>query len=329
MAEKTGRYLIVGAGAIGAFLAAQWTLAGVATVLVARGRALEAIARDGVRVRRPHGDEIVRVEVVGALADAQPTAADVVVLAVKSQDAESALTQIAWLPLADGTGLVADLPILTLQNGLATEDLALRRFRRVIGVSVAIEASHLEPGVVVATSYPLVGLVWLGAYPFSDPDAEAKHSAAFRAGGFATWVEPDIAAAKRRKLIGNLHNGVEVFDSEPDELEAALRAVRAEARALFDELGLPVAPPTADARLEIETVPGHSSGLSTWQSFARGASSEGDYLNGEVTWLARRHGRTAPLNEAVQRGLGALAARGGKPGEMSLADVLGGRVSVG
>lgn len=322
MTEPAGRLVVVGAGAIGALLAAQWTLAGVPAVLVARGRALDVIARDGVRVRRPDGDDVVRVAVAASVADARPSTGDVVVLAVKSQDAEAALADIAWLPLADDAGVVADLTVLTLQNGLAAEDLALRRFRRVVGVSVAVEASHLEPGVVVSPSHPRVGLVWLGAYPVADPAAEERFRRMFEAAGFASWIEPDIAAAKRRKLIGNLHNGVEVFRATPDELETTLHALRAEAAALFAELGLAVAPPPHGAHLDIGTVPGHTRGLSTWQSFARGASSEGDYLNGEVVWLARRHGRTAPLNEAVQRGLGALAARGGRPGETTLADVL-------
>ena len=66
-------------------------------------------------------------------------------------------------------------------------------------------------------------------------------------------------------------------------------------------------------------MPGHEPGhLSTWQSFARGTSSEVDFLSGEVALIARRHGIDAPLNAAVARELGALAARGGRPGEIGL-----------
>ena len=67
------RYIVIGAGALGALLTAQWTLARVPAVLVARGRALEVIARDGVRVRRPEGDEVIAVDVVGSVAEARPT----------------------------------------------------------------------------------------------------------------------------------------------------------------------------------------------------------------------------------------------------------------
>ena len=314
------RYLVVGAGALGALLAAQWTIAKVPVTLVARGGSYEAIRRSGVRVRRPDGDEVVAVEVVASIAEAEPLPSDTVVLAVKSQDAESAVAQIAWVPLADGSGFVADLPILTLQNGLASEDIALRRFARVIGVSVAIPASHLEPGVVVSPAEPVVGVAWIGGYPAPIPGEEERHRGAFAQARFAALIEPDISAAKRRKLIANLRNVVDVFDAPLEEQEYAEAELAEEARRVFEAAGLAVAPPSWNApRLEIGEVPGHEPGhLSTWQSFARGTSSEVDFLSGEVALVARRHGLQAPLNAAVARELGALAARGGRPGEASL-----------
>src|SRR4051794_3072549 len=215
------RYIVVGAGALGALLAAQWTIANVPVTLVARGAALEAIARDGVRVRRPEGDEVIQVDVVGSIAEARPLPSDTIVLAVKAQDAEAAIAQIAWVALAHGSGVVADLPILTLQNGLATEEVALRRFDRVIGVSVGIPASHLEPGVVVSPARPVVGVAWIGGYPFSQPAEEERHRVAIARAGFAALIEPDIAAAKRRKLIANLRNVVDVFDASLEEAEYA------------------------------------------------------------------------------------------------------------
>lgn len=314
------RYIVIGAGALGALLAAQWTTAKQPVLLVARGASLEVISRHGVRVRRPEGDQSVDVAVVGSMADAEPTFSDTLVLAVKSQDAEAVLAEIAWVPLVDGRGVVADLPILTLQNGLATEDSALRRFDRVIGVSVGIPASHLEPGVIVSPARPVVGVAWIGGYPHSIPGEEERHRVAFARAGFAAVIEPDIAAAKRRKLIGNLRNVVEVFDTTLEEREHAEGALADEARRVFAAAGLAVAPPPWDApRIEVAAVPGHEPGhLSTWQSFARGTSSEVDFLSGEIALIARRHGQEAPLNAAVARELGSLAARSGRPGALRL-----------
>ena len=143
---------------------------------------------------------------------------------------------------------------------------------------------------------------------------------AFAQAGFAALIEPDIAAAKRRKLIANLRNVVDVFAATDEEREYAERALADEARRVFNAVGLEVAAPPWDApRLEVAEVPGHESGhLSTWQSFARGTSSEVDYLSGEIAFLARLHDLAAPLNAAVARELGLLAARHGAPGALPL-----------
>ncbi|MGL1297115.1 2-dehydropantoate 2-reductase N-terminal domain-containing protein, partial [Vibrio parahaemolyticus] len=74
---------------------------------------------------RPRGDETVLVDVVGSIDEAEPAEGDSVVLAVKAQDAEQALAAIAWRPLSGG-GAVADLPVVTLQNGLSAEAIAAR-----------------------------------------------------------------------------------------------------------------------------------------------------------------------------------------------------------
>jgi hypothetical protein len=73
----------------------------------------------------------------------------------------------------------------------------------------------------------------------------------------------------------------------------------------------------------VEPVPGHVGGrLSTWQSFARGTSSEIDYLNGEIVRLGRRHGVPTPVNERLQRLLGAVSVAGQGPGVEGLDGLL-------
>ena len=263
---------------------------------------------------------MVEVDVVGSIAEARPTLSDTMVLAVKSQDAEAAIAAIAWVPLDDGRGVVADLPILTLQNGLATEDAALRRFDRVIGVSIGIPASHLEPGVVVSPGRARRRSRMDRRLPARRCRARRSATAwRFARARFAALIEPDIAAAKRRKLIANLRNVVDVFDATIEEQELAERLLAEEARRVFADARLPSRPRRGMRLASMGDVPGHEPGhLSTWQSFARGTSSEVDYLSGEIALIARRHGLEAPLNAAVARELGALAARGGRPGEVAL-----------
>lgn len=328
------RYVVIGAGAVGALLAAQLRLAQVDTVLVARGANLAAIKANGLLVRRPDGNDTVPLHVVGGPDELRLTTRDVLVLTTKTQDAEEVLARWAWLPVhaddVDGPGeptlLAADLPILTFQNGLATEDLALRRFGRVYGVSIGVAASHLVPGEVVSPSYPVIGIAWLGRYPDqADPAAEA-YAADLRRAGYEVDAVPDVSAWKARKLLGNVGNGLDVLDGAPEAKQQARRLLVAEADAVFAAAGIstPVDAPSLGAgALIVEPVPGHTPGrLSTWQSFARGASSEVDYLNGEIVRLGRRHGVDTPANERLQRLLGALSHSGRGPGTAGLDGLL-------
>ncbi|MCE0535592.1 NAD(P)-binding domain-containing protein [Kineosporia rhizophila] len=321
------RYVVIGAGAIGALLAAQLELAGKSVVLVARGANLEAIRAGGVRVRRPRSTEQVRVPVVGGPQELHLTHQDVLVLATKTQDAEPVLAGWAWLPVSDEHGrptlLAADLPLLTFQNGLATEDLAVRRFGRVYGVSIGVAASHLTPGEVVSPSYPIVGVAWLGRYRAADPgDEGAQFARDLREAGYDVSLVEDVRAYKARKLLLNLANGLGVLQGSDTEREQARALLVPEARAVFAAAGIEVAP-EATAHLVVEEVPGHVGGnLSTWQSFARGSSSEVDHLNGEIVRLGRLHGVPTPANERLQRLLGAQAAAGLPPDTNRLSDLL-------
>ncbi|MDY0911943.1 ketopantoate reductase family protein [Rathayibacter festucae] len=316
----SGRFLVIGGGAVGSVLAAQLHLAGLPVVLVARGEHLRLLRENGLRVRRPAGDEIVRLPVAGGPAEAAPARGDVLVLAVKAQDAEAALAEWAWTPLAGG-GAGAELPMLTLQNGLATEDSALRRFAAVYGVSIGIAASFLVPGEVVSPSFPTVGVLWIGRHPdAADPRAE-EFAAILRGAGFAARAVPDIGAWKARKLLANAANGLDLFEGPADQRAAAREQLVAEARAALAANGLAVASDDG-TRLAVDPVPGHTAGrLSTWQSAARGTSSEIDHLTGEIVLLARRAGVPAPANERLQLLLG-LHGSAAAAEPLPLADLL-------
>lgn len=309
------RFVVVGAGAVGALLAAQLHTHGIETVLVARGRNLEAIRADGLTVHRPEGSETVRVPVAGAPAEVGLGRDDIIVVATKTQDADSVLAEWAWQPLPDG-GVAAELPIVTIHNGLAAESAALRRFARVHGATMWIAASHLAPGEVVSPSWPTVGIVWIGPLGQATSPESAAIAAVLSGAGYRAHEVPDIAGVKAHKLIGNLSNALDLFEGDEGEIGAVREALVAEARAAYAAAGIrPVDPsashPVSVADLDIRPVPGQATGRrSTWQSFARGTTSEVDFLNGEIVLLGRLHGSPTPVNERVQHVLGALAAEG-------------------
>ncbi|WGL52033.1 2-dehydropantoate 2-reductase N-terminal domain-containing protein [Nocardioides sp. BP30] len=312
------RYVVIGGGAVGGALAAHLVPAGHEVVLVARGEHGKRIAADGLRVRRPAGTETVDVPVAAGPDDLELRAGDVLLLTVKTQDAETALAQWAWQPVTGATGgedgstaatAATALPILTFQNGLATEDLALRRFRRVYGAVAAIAAGYVTPGEIVSPSVDPAGLFWIGRHPGGSDELQESIVADLRGAGFAAFSVTDIGAQKAAKLLGNLsQNGLALLEGSAEERGRAEQALREEAVAVFAAAGVALPPGGALDRhgvtLQVGDVPGYRSLGSTWQSFARGTSSEIDYLNGEVVLLARRAGVPAPLSERLQELLG-------------------------
>src|SRR4051812_40710657 len=74
------RYLILGAGAVGSAIGGRLTAAGRDVVLIARGAHLEALQRDGLRLREPERDETIPVTAVDSPAAAEPRPGDVAIL---------------------------------------------------------------------------------------------------------------------------------------------------------------------------------------------------------------------------------------------------------
>ncbi|MDQ0456728.1 ketopantoate reductase family protein [Rhizobium paknamense] len=320
------RYIIIGAGAVGASLAAQFHAAGLAYILVGRGRQIDHIAGHGLSYRRPDGQKTVRLTT--AHADTPPPLRpdDVLLLTVKTQDAEAATAFWAWQPV-EGGGVSADLPLVTFQNGLASEDIALRRFSRVYAASIKVPARFTEIGEVVVGGAPQPGIITLGRYPGGlDPTAKSIGTD-LAAAGYLTEVSEDIRRWKAAKLLHNVTNVVELFANVNARSQEAIAALSGEARVILQAAGFD---PAAEEERRVDISGWHvaeNSGIergqqSTWQSFARGASSEVDYLNGEIVRLARLHGLAAPFNAAFQQAAALLARDGGKPGTVALEAVL-------
>ena len=105
----TTKFLIVGAGAIGAYIGARMGFAGLDVTLFARGPHLRAMQQNGVQVRDKEGNFAARPRVVGSLEEAG--IADVVFLGVKAHS----LTQVA--PQLNSV-LGTDTTVVSTQNGV-------------------------------------------------------------------------------------------------------------------------------------------------------------------------------------------------------------------
>jgi 2-dehydropantoate 2-reductase len=215
-----------------------------------------------------------------------------------------------------------------VQNGVANEEEALRRFGRVYGVCPMLPAAHLEPGVVLAYGEPNSGILDLGRYPSGVDDTAEQMAAAFDRSRLASRAEPRIMRLKYRKLLLNLGNALEAAtghdvrrtDLYPQAVDEALACYRA---AGIDCASEAEDRARRDGTMRHGSIAGRErSGGSTWQSLARGTGvSEIDWLNGEIVLLGRRHGVPTPVNAALQRIANRLARDRVPAGSLSVDDL--------
>jgi 2-dehydropantoate 2-reductase len=319
------RLVILGAGAIGGVVGGFLARANREVLLVARGAHLVEIQTRGLRVETPDEAFVVHPPVVDARSSIDWRAGDVVLLAVKTQDAATALRELA---------APAHVPIVCLTNGVEAERIALRHAREVYGAYVMMPGTYLTPGVVRTWASPVPGAIDVGRYPDGTGEHADELAGELLVAGFASEVRTTIMRWKRGKLLSNLANGAEALSGPAARTSDVAERARREGRACFAAAGLSCTTEAEDAArregLLSKPIAGATrEGGSTWQSLARGASAlETDYLNGEIALLGRLHGVPTPVNEALQR-LAAEAARAGiKPGSMPIDELIA-RVDAG
>jgi 2-dehydropantoate 2-reductase len=138
------RITVIGAGAVGGYYGGMLARAGHDVAFVARGAHLAAIRQRGLTVRATRGEFTVRPHVVHPGEAATP--AELVMLAVKTYDNQSALQLLDPLTASDGV-------VLTLQNGVDSpmEAAGVVGAARVLGGAAYIAAAIASPGVIEQT----------------------------------------------------------------------------------------------------------------------------------------------------------------------------------
>lgn len=314
------RYIIYGAGAIGGVIGGRLAQHGRDVVLIARGDHLAAIQRGGLVLESPNERLTLPVGAVGAPAAIDWREGDAVILAMKTQDTEAALNQLALVAPASS-------PIVCAQNGVENERLASRRFANVYAQAVMLPATHLEPGIVQANSgSAITGILDTGRYPAGADPFAAQFTADLEASGFSSKPDPAAMRKKYAKLLMNLGNAYQAACADGDR--SVVAEARAEGVACYLAAGIDFASEDEDrARrgdlVRISPIAGQRrSGGSSWQSLARGHRTiEADYLNGEIVLLGALHGVPTPVNRVLQRVANRLAAAGSPPGGMTLKEL--------
>jgi len=306
------RIAVIGAGAIGCTIGALLSRAGQDVTLIGRPKQVAAICSGGLHIDGALGKFTVQIPVAEQL-DFRP---DLVLLAVKTQDVVTAV-QVS-LPL------LTDTPLVTLQNGLRSDDLVagVLPHHQIVSAVVSIIATYLTPGTVTIIS---PGSLVIG-HPFAATEPLLPMVAEILNHAIPTQISANIRGAHWLKLLVNVNNALpaitnrtvqEVY-ADPYLSQLMIRLLR-EGLAVVQRAGIKLEslpdvsvalirllgrlPVKLAARLTAAKVRRTVSTLpvlgSTLQSLRRHRSTEIDYLNGEIVRLGTEVGVPTPLNAMV------------------------------
>jgi 2-dehydropantoate 2-reductase len=237
---------IVGAGAIGGYLGAKLTRAGVDVVLIARGAHLTAMRTNGLRVIEGDDDFVAHpacTDDLGVVGEA-----DAVFLTVKAHSLAGIAPQLS-------AALGPDTAIVTGQNGIPWW-----YFQRYEGPLAGVHIESLDPGGVAARTIPIervIGcVIWPAAetiepgviqhiegtrFTLGEPDGTKSArcqalSAALIKGGLKAPVSTHIRREIWLKLLGNVaFNPLSALTRATLDRITGLPETRAVARAVMTE----------------------------------------------------------------------------------------------
>ncbi len=300
------RVVVLGAGAIGAYVGAALARGGTDVTLIARGAHGAAMAADGVRVLSPRGDFSAHPPVTSDLSAI--AGAEVVFVGLKAYSLPGIAPSIGPL-LAPGAAVIwaqNGIP-WWYQPGLDSVDPG--------GVIAASVPAEHNVGCVVYSSTEIVAPGVIKhiegtRFTIGEPDGSVSQrcreiSAALAAGGLKAPVESRLADQIWLKLVGNVaFNSVTALTRAtlgelgwlPSMVEL-LRAMFGECALVAERLGVRF-PVPLERRLQAGLAVGDHK-TSMLQDLEAGKRLEVGCLTGAVVELAARHGIEVPHVRAI------------------------------
>lgn len=298
------KFLIAGAGAIGAYIGARMANAGFDVTLYARGQHLRAMQEHGVQVRGAEGDFVARPRVVGSLDEVGPV--DVVFLAVKAHGLPQLAPQLAPV-------LGPETTVVSTQNGIPWwyfqgfggqwEGLRLERVdpggvissaieaRRVIGSIVYLATEITAPGVIQHIEGNRISL---GEPDGSRSDRLRQIAEVLIASGLRSPITTRLRHEIWVKVLGNaslnpvsaLTRATIVRMVRDPGVCSVIRSIMEEVQAVSNKLGMEL-PITIDQRIAgAEKVGEHKTSM--LQDLEAGRQMELEALVGAVVELGER-----------------------------------------
>ena len=320
------RICVYGAGAIGGLMAAWLARSGHDVSVVARGAQLDAIRRDGLRVRSKSGTDSFRIK---AESDpAQLGAQDYVLVTVKAQSLTSVAETISPL-------LGKDTSVVTAMNGvpwwffhgMKRPDTRLESLdpggklsraiptERVVGCVIHLAASTPEPGVI---SHNMGAKLILGEPGGKNTVRTERIARALAEAGFEIAVTSTIEKEFWVKLLGNVSfNPVSALTVttadqliQNQEVKAYMIEIMREVLAIGRAVGVDAAI-DPEARIDMARALGRFK-TSMLQDLEAGKALEIDGLLAGTLEIARKAGVRAPFTESL---FGLIRARAQSTGQ--------------
>jgi 2-dehydropantoate 2-reductase len=309
------RFLIAGAGAIGAYIGARMANAGFDVTLFARGPHLRAMQEHGVQFKSSEGDFVARPTIAGSLEEVGPI--DVVFLGVKAHGLPQLVPQLRPV-------LGPDTTVVSTQNGIPWwyfqgfggewEGLRLERVdpggvisssieaRRVVGSIVYLSTEISSPGVIQHIEGNRISL---GEPDGSRSDRSRKIAEALIASGLRCPITTRIRHEIWVKVLGNaslnpvsaLTRATLVQMVRDPGVSTVIRNIMQEVEAVSHKLGMEL-PVSIDQRMAgAEKVGEHKTSM--LQDLEAGRPMELEALVGAVVELGERVGLSMPYTRTV------------------------------
>ncbi|HET7059620.1 MAG TPA: 2-dehydropantoate 2-reductase [Nitrospiraceae bacterium] len=288
--------LMVGAGAVGGFFGARLAMHNPNVSFLLRPNTLAAVKQHGLTIRSADGTFTVRPQVASDVR--RLPRPELIVLGVKAHDLDEVLNQIEPV-------LTEKTVILTLQNGIDTEDRLRARIQRdcVVGGVAYIYSRIAEPGVI---EHYKKGAVAIGELMGNESERLLAIRDLFTAAGIPCHLSKDIRRTKWEKMCWNcVFNPITVLIDDHvakaldhPEMMGVIRQIVGEVAAVSAamKVPLPLDMPERVVKATQEIRDIHTSMYDDWKA---GRRTEIDYLNGFIVRKGRDLGIPTPVNEAL------------------------------
>jgi 2-dehydropantoate 2-reductase len=331
--ESHTRYIIYGAGAVGAAVGGRLLEAGARVEFIARPVYAEAI-RQGITISQEGKETFFKAPAVSAANQLQYGEGDVVIFAMKSQVMEEAVAEL--IAVCDKS-----VPVVCLQNGVRNEEIAARHFDKVYAALVFLSAVQLDPQRI---NMPRGRSIVLGLYPDRVDELSQHICEDLRRAGFEALASPYTMAMKWGKLVANLNNATHTITgywlergvADP-QMRRLVVAVRDEGLRILAAARIAVEPPAdqpspirilewtdklrqqKDSEEALEKARNLPEPRRTYASMVQDlllgrASNEAAFLNGEIVALGGQLGIPTPYNSTLLEIINRMFTERLKPG---------------